>query len=284
MRPSERLTAAFLVALALLAAAGRPPGALELIGTFLAVAAVVVLAARANPVDPARALARDFLPVAIVVAVFLLLEPVIAAVNPTRWDPFFATVDARFLGAVLVGWRGFLGRPDRFTDLVYAAYASYYLLPIVVAVAVRASRPAAFEATVFAILLCLYLSFAGYVLFPTLGPRVPSEAEGSLGGGAVAHAVRAFLRAAERTRLDAFPSGHTAVALVCAAAGARVLRRTAVPLFAWAAAIVFSTVYIQVHYVVDVLAGALLAVLTLAVAPAVARALAGRGGTAALAG
>jgi membrane-associated phospholipid phosphatase len=273
MRPSERLSVGFLLLLAALAVVARPPGALELAAAFAALAAIVVLAARADPRDLPRSLARDFLPVAIVLGVFLLLEPVILAVNPARWDATFATFDARHLGPLVVGWRGFLGRPHGLTDLAYAAYASYYLLPVGVAIAARARRPEAFEPTAFGILLCFYLSFAGYFLFPTLGPRVPPEAEASLGGGLLSDAVRAFLRVAERTRVDAFPSGHTAVALVSAAAGARLFPRAAAPLVAWAAAIVFSTVYIQVHYAVDVLAGAVLAAATLAIAPGAARVL-----------
>jgi membrane-associated phospholipid phosphatase len=86
--------------------------------------------------------------------------------------------------------------------------------------------------------------------------------------------VRAFLHAAEATRLDAFPSGHTAASLVTAAMAARAFPRATPLLLAWAGAIVFATVYIHVHYAVDILAGALLAAATLAVAPAASRALA----------
>jgi membrane-associated phospholipid phosphatase len=96
-----------------------------------------------------------------------------------------------------------------------------------------------------------------------------------LGGGAVAHAVRAFLRAAEATTLDAFPSGHTALSLVPAALGTRLFPRQAPLLWAWAAAVIFATVYIQVHYVADVVAGVALALAALALAPGLHRAMGG---------
>ena len=149
---------------------------------------------------------------------------------------------------------------------------SYYALPILVAVLARRRGPAAYEAAAVPILLAFYLSYAGYLAFPTSGPRVPAADEARLiGGGAISAAVRAFLRFAESTKLDAFPSGHTAVALVSAAAGARLAPRLGPALFAWAAAIVFSTVYVHVHYAVDVVAGVALAALALLAARALTR-------------
>ncbi len=56
-----------------------------------------------------------------------------------------------------------------------------------------------------------------------------------------------------------FPSGHAATSFACAATLARfVPRRVAVLLYALAALIAFSRVYVGVHYPLDVLAGALL--------------------------
>ncbi len=275
LRPSERLTAAFLAALAIAALLGRPPAAAAAL-VLLALAAATVLLARAAPTSAAGALVRDFLPIAVVIAVYMLLEPVIVGLNARRWDPFFSALDARWFPALLPAWRSAFGRAPAFTDLVYVAYVSYYTLPIAVAVLAHRRGAAAFEGAVLAIVLAFYASFAGYLLFPTSGPRLaPADEARILGGGAISDAVRAFLHHAERTRLDAFPSGHTAVALVSAAAGVRVAPRLALALLAWAGAIVFSTVYIHVHYVVDVLAGIVLAAAAVAGAPLVGRALAG---------
>ncbi|HET8540248.1 MAG TPA: phosphatase PAP2 family protein [Anaeromyxobacter sp.] len=276
MRPSERLTTLFLAAVTVLAIVGRPPSpvaALEL----LALAVATVLLARAAPKSRAGALLRDLFPIATVVAVFMLLEPVIVGVNPRRWDAYFSGFDARWFPTLVPAWRNAFDRAPAFTDLVYLAYVSYYALPIAVALLARRRGPGAYEGAVLAILLAFYGSFAGYVLFPTSGPRLsPADEARVVGGGAASEAIRAFLRVAERTRLDAFPSGHTAIALVSAAVGGRIARRHAAALLLWALAVVFSTVYVHVHYVVDVVAGAALAAAALAVAPAVGRALARR--------
>jgi undecaprenyl-diphosphatase len=65
------------------------------------------------------------------------------------------------------------------------------------------------------------------------------------------------------TALDvSFPSGHAATAFAGATALYRFLPRRAVPLYLLAAAVAWSRVYVGVHYLSDVLAGAALGVAT----------------------
>lgn len=264
MRASERLTFAAALGLAALTAVLRPDGTALRLTVFIALAAATVLLARA-PARGAVRLLRDWLPVAVVLAVFLLLQPLIEAAVPWRLDAALAAFDARHLDGVVAAWRGAFGRPAAFTDAVYVAYFSYYLLPLTSAAIGWRRGEAAFGTVVFPLLLCFYLTFLGYLLLPASGPRLPSEAEAYvLGGGALSRAVRAFLHAAEATTLDAFPSGHSAVAVIAATFGGRLAGRTgAAALWLWAAAVVFSTVYIHVHYAVDVLAGLALAALVI---------------------
>jgi membrane-associated phospholipid phosphatase len=280
MRGSERLSALALLLLSAAAAAAavRVPEAGTRLLALLALLGAVLALARTGAREGPLGLARDFAPVAMVVAIFMLLQPLIVALNPLRYDEALAAADARWFGPLASAWRGALGRPDWFTDLVYVAYWSFYLLPLAVVAAARRWRgPEVFEQVAFAILLAFYLSYLGYFLWPASGPRVPHADEAAvLGGGAVAGAIRAFLRAAEATTLDAFPSGHTALAVVPAALGTRHFPRWGPLLWAWAAAVVFATVYIQVHYVADVVGGAALGLATLALAPGLQGWLAGR--------
>ena len=57
--------------------------------------------------------------------------------------------------------------------------------------------------------------------------------------------------------VDAFPSEHTLVSLLILGYGWRLLPRWRLPLSLLVGAILFSTVYLSYHYVVDVVAGAL---------------------------
>jgi membrane-associated phospholipid phosphatase len=271
VRASERLTFCAALVLSVITLWVRPEGGLLRLVIFAAIAAVTLLFARA-PRDGGNFL-RDWLPVGVVIAVFLLLQPIIEAAVPWRLDSTLAACDARYLAWLVAAWRGAFGRPAAFTDAIYLAYFSYYLLPIAVAAVAWGRDPEAFERTVFALLLGFYLTFLGYLLLPASGPRLPASDEvHQLGGGSISDAVRAFLHAAESTTLDAFPSGHTAIAVISGVFGSCLLGRgAATALWAWAGAIVFATVYINVHYAVDVVAGLALAVLVLAICPRPAR-------------
>jgi membrane-associated phospholipid phosphatase len=263
VRPSERLTLVAALLLAAVTAAVRPEGGPERLAVFLSIAASTLLLARA-PHGGARFL-RDWLPVVVVLATFLLLQPIIEAAVPWRLDAALAAFDERYLSWLVGPWHDAFSRPTAFTDTIYLAYVSYYLLPIAVAAAAWRRGPEAVERTFFALLLGFYLTFLGYLLLPASGPRLEvAEEARRLGGSAISEAVRAFLRAAESTTLDAFPSGHTTIALISGVFGSRLLGRgTAAMVWAWAAGVMFATVYINVHYAVDVLAGLVLAALVL---------------------
>jgi membrane-associated phospholipid phosphatase len=266
VRPSERLTVGFVLFVAALALALRPDGYIPRVVALLAIAAATALLAR-HSTGP-RTLVRDWLPVVGVLACYMLLQPIIEVSVPWRLDAMLAAIDARYMSGLLEAWRGAFGRPAAFTDAVYVAYLSYYFLPIVAAALAWRRDPQTFEHTVFAVLLSFYLTYLGYLLMPASGPRLdPADEARLVGGGAISEAARLFLRTAEATTLDAFPSGHTTVAVVSAAVGSALCRPVgALALWIWAAAIVFATVYIHVHYVVDIAVGLALAGIVIVIA------------------
>jgi hypothetical protein len=124
-----------------------------------ALLAAVLLLARARGGAPG--LVRDFFPVLVVLAVFSILQPVIEASNPRRYDALFAAADARWLGPLVEAWRAAFGRARLFTDAVYVVYASYYLYPVAICGAARRRGPASLERAIFPLLLAYYLSFVG---------------------------------------------------------------------------------------------------------------------------
>lgn len=203
---------------------------------------------------------HDFSAVLLVPVIFNTLGPIIDCASPGRWDTTFSELDARLVGELPRLWRGLFGRPSWFVDLNSVVYVSYYLLPVVVAVVLyRRHALGEFRRAVFTLTLTFYASYAGYFMFPTVGPRVPPPAESLLIGGSVSAGIRMFVEFAERTRTDAFPSGHTAIALVCLFFAWSTPGRLFAVLLPVVAGIVFSTVYLHYHYVIDVVAGGLLA-------------------------
>jgi membrane-associated phospholipid phosphatase len=72
-----------------------------------------------------------------------------------------------------------------------------------------------------------------------------------------------FLNTLEGIKRDAFPSGHTGIALTVLYLSWRYDRRLFMLFLPCTLSLIFSTVYLRYHYVVDVLAGIALTALTL---------------------
>jgi len=173
----------------------------------------------------------------------------------------FAGMDAQLFGALPALWRGVLGRPAWFTDVTSIAYCGYYVAPVAIGVILYRREPMAnFRTMVFTFVLTFYASYVGYFMFPTVGPRPPISAEPLvIGGAAISDAIRMFINFAERNRTDAFPSGHAAGALVCLYFAWRTSPIVFASFVPVVAGILFSTVYLHYHYVIDLVAGGLLA-------------------------
>jgi membrane-associated phospholipid phosphatase len=268
---------AFLCFLAVVAAA-RHPEPLPVLAGLAALAGVLLGASALRDRFAAARLIHDFYPLPAVIAIFNVAGPLIGAANPARWDGTFAALDQRLFGALVPAWRSALGRPASLTDAASLVYVSYYVVPVAMAVALFVQRRRAeFDQAVFGFIATLLMSYLGYFLFPTTGPRVPSDVAAQvLGGGALSAGVRSFVNFAEVNQLDAFPSGHTALSLVFLAYGWRLTPRWRVPLLLVTAGIIFSTVYLSWHYVVDLVAGAIQALSMVALVPALRRVFGGR--------
>lgn len=152
------------------------------------------------------------------------------------------------------------------TDILQIAYSTYYFIPIVFGILLlRNGQKKEFERSLFLVLLCFYLSYLGYILFPALGPRfsINHLQTVELKGFLIAEDIQNILNRLEGIKRDAFPSGHTGVMLTILYLSFKFHRK-----FFWFVlpvilALIFSTVYCRYHYVVDVLAGMLLTIITI---------------------
>lgn len=254
----DRLALAFIAGFAIITLALHPaPGRHIALLALIAASVVGVAASQRNPTGRR---VHAFFPIAIVVALFESIGPIIAVANPARYDATLARADAACCGSLAEMWRNVLGRPTWLTDLASLAYVSFYFLPIVVAVVLyRRRRSAEFELFATVMVATFLASYVGYLLWPALGPRVPEEHENEvLGGGLTSVAVRALLRSVEGNQLDAFPSGHAAIAMATLCQAWTKMRSARPALLVVVAAILFSTVYLSLHYIVDLIAGAVL--------------------------
>ncbi len=203
-------------------------------------------------------------PVVCVLVIFDSLGWLVHDINPRDIDPYLIRLDYLIFGGYPTVMLESVYSPVA-TDILQLAYASYYFLPISLGVILKLRRrEEEFGKTVFLILLCFYLSYVGYMLFPALGPRYTINHLQSfdLRGAFVAGPLQTLLNDLEGVKRDAFPSGHTAVALVVSGLAYRFHRGFFYVTLPVVGMLIFSTVYCRYHYVVDIIGGILLAVVT----------------------
>ncbi len=199
---------------------------------------------------------------AFVLAIFQAMGLIIKHVRGgVEMDGALAVLDVHLFGSDPTRWMEPALNP--WTTLVLeVCYSSYFFLPVLLAVVVlRQRRYADFLSYAATIVGCFFTTYVGYYLVPAYGPRAYIPYEAPLPFGPVARALYDAIDTLDYIKLNAFPSGHTAVSLVCLA----ILRREDRKL-GWLGAplvlgLILATLAHRYHYLVDVVAGALVALL-----------------------
>jgi membrane-associated phospholipid phosphatase len=260
-----------------------------LIGHAAAIAVVFLIAklgqrARSNSSPSVASLLRGWYPVALIPITYKELTYLIPLVHPRDYDVEMALIDRWLFGVDPTVWLEQITWPI-LTDVLQLSYTTYYFLPIALgAVLWRKRQFDRFHFFVFVVALGFYISYIGYISVPVIGPRflpMIKDAQsfplaGALFDGQLFRAVRDTLDRAEGITRDCFPSGHTELTLLVLYYSRRFHRRTFWLMLPVGSALIFSTVYLRYHYVIDVIAGAACAVGVIAVARPLYRALGGR--------
>lgn len=212
---------------------------------------------------PVASFVHGWYPVALIGIAYKELTYLIPLIHPRDFDSALAAIDHRIFGMHPTVWLERFSWPP-LTEVLQLTYSTYYFLPIVLGVVLwKADSLAKFHFLVFVVVLGFYVSYLGYIAVPAIGPRfLPSIAEAqttSLTGLLFFQPVRRMLDSAEGITRDCFPSGHTELTLLVLYYAWRFHRRTFWWLLPFGVGIVFSTVYLRYHYVVDVVAGVLAA-------------------------
>jgi membrane-associated phospholipid phosphatase len=204
-------------------------------------------------------------PVFSILVMFESLEKIVHHINPRDIDPLLIRLDYMLFGGYPTVMLEKIMSP-LLTDILQVAYTSYYFLPITLGVVLMIKKEnRSFEHSLFMIMLCFYLSYIGYMVTPALGPRYTMHhlQERELEGLFLAGPVQHLLNFLEGIKRDAFPSGHTGVALTVLYLAFLHEKKLFGIFLPVTAALIFSTVYCRYHYVVDVVAGIGLAVITI---------------------
>jgi len=158
------------------------------------------------------------------------------------------------------------------STLLHLAYLSYYFIVAGSTLGLWLSaRRAAAVRTILMIAVTFYICYSTFLLFPVAGPRyLLPLATNAATATPVAVFTQRWLNGGAAWG-TAFPSSHVAAALVAAGMAFKGWRRLGWLLYPAAALLTLGTVYGQLHYATDALAGLMLAVLVLGLESRVGR-------------
>ena len=258
-------TLACLGALAgVLAAAGRlaAPGPILLrySAMTVGVGAIAVLARRLDRLPRPLRIVVDFYPIAFIPLLYESLGPLIASSRGRARDDLLIAADRALFGRDATLWLERFVRPF-WNDFFAIAYLSYYFIAIALGAVlwVRRDKTVA-RRFIFTLTVCYLASYAGYFLVPALGPRVAVTHAIQVADTPIAREIARTLDRLEHTKYDVFPSGHTMIAVTVLLVSFQRARAMFWVLLPVAGCLIASTVYCRYHYVVDLIAGTVLAI------------------------
>jgi len=291
LRPVDALTIVFLLLLTgfFPVVAGLNGEALLLFAANAAIAAGILGLAAAHASSPGNrplSLARSFYPVPMIFIAFKEVHVVIQSMQQTMqrgdFDAAFIAIDRWLFGADPTVWMSRFSHPA-LTELLQVSYTSYYFIMIALGVELYRRDPGGmFSNVIFCITYGFFLSYAGYIAFPGVGPRFTLHDFGSMNielpGLFITDFLREAINAGESipanaanplalAQRDVFPSGHTQMTLLTIFFSWKYRVRSRHVITILGTLLILSTVYLRYHYVVDLAGGALFAALTLLTAP-----------------
>jgi membrane-associated phospholipid phosphatase len=204
---------------------------------------------------------RYWYPAVLIPPIFRELANLVHPINPVDIDPQLIAIDFALFGVHPTVWLEQVTVPW-LTEYMQLAYVTYYFLPFIVAAPLYRQRQLRqFRMLLCALMLGYYGSYLLYFLTPARGPRfyLADAQTIPLQGWMFTSFCQRALDVLEGVQRDAFPSGHTAVALIALVMVARYRRHWSPILLITVVSLLISTVYLRYHYVIDVLAGILFA-------------------------
>lgn len=251
--------------------APRQPGGLLRLAVAAGLLLVLALSLKLRPRPPLVQALREVLPFLTCILIYTNLHDTIGFVNPRDIHHLLDGLDRALFGVAPVLWAEQFITPAR-TEVMSLLYLNFFwIAPSTSVILLFRGRWRAFRATTLAIVVCFYLGYLLYVVFPAAPPRLVLvyEFKRSLRGYPMLFSnlsARAFNLLPVDSRA-AFPSLHAAVSLVALVCAWRELRRWFWVLLPFVLGLWASTIYLRHHFVVDLLAGWALAPVALWAAP-----------------
>lgn len=246
-------------------------GGVVRLGVATAFLAILALVQRLRPEARATRLLREVVPFLTCVLIYTNLHDTIGFVNPNDVHWQLVAIDQWLFGVQPCVWTERFITPFR-TELMTFLYVNFvWIAPGTPLVLLAARRWREFRAATLGVVVCFYLGYFLYVVFPAAPPRLVLVAQFTKN----LYGYPQFFSSLQNEALSllpidsraAFPSLHAAVSLVALVYAWRFVRSWFWILLPFAVGLWISTVYLRHHYVIDLVAGWALAPLATWLAP-----------------
>jgi membrane-associated phospholipid phosphatase len=247
-----------------------PGGVVRLAVTVVLLAALAAALRRWPGAGVVRGL-RETVPLLACFLIYTNLHDTIGFVNPHDVHHYLVALDGMIFGVQPCVWAERFITPAR-TDVMQVLYFNFFwIAPSTSLILLGQRRWPEFRAATFGVIVCFFLGYALYVVFPAAPPRLVLvyEFTKNLRGypGAISNlSAQAFSLLPVDSRA-AFPSLHAAASLVALVYARRYLRWWFWALLPFVLGLWASTIYLRHHYFVDLVGGWLLAPAAVWVAP-----------------
>jgi membrane-associated phospholipid phosphatase len=208
---------------------------------------------------PTLTVFRDFLPFLLALVFYERLHDLTPRLRPEVVDGALVAIDRALFGVDVTVWLDRFATPW-LTRWMVICYLSYFFATAILACLIYwAGERALFRDFLVSLTVATMIGYVGYLLVPAVGPYLYQKAlfRGRLPGGGLALTERmiASVDALKGVARDCFPSlhtTHTTVVLVFAWRFRRAVFWAYLPI---AIGLYVSTLYLRMHYAVDVAAG-----------------------------
>jgi membrane-associated phospholipid phosphatase len=240
----------------------------QAVAYFFLLSILVVFMRIAYGVKNILAVLRDWLPFFVCIFIYNLLHSFINVINPTDRHELLIKIDYFLFGVHPTVWLERFIHPS-LTDYLSWVYLFYFLfLPYLAVVLYFKKKFFDFRNLILTSVVCFYAGYSGYLMVPALGPWITQENLYSVNlDGSVAEGILfPFIETSSILR-DSFPSLHTAVMTIVLVFAYRYESKVFWLMLPFGLSLFISTVYLRQHYVIDLIAGWLLAALCIYLVP-----------------
>lgn len=229
----------------------------------LGVISLLILIIQDAKIHAFKQVLRRYYIVPLLPLIFSFLHFYVPRVHPDFFDPILIDIDYFIFSFHPTLEIEKLYHPWILT-ICQLSYSTYYFLPFPLAFTLlKRGRMQDFYYYAFILITAFYISYMGYLLFPAVGPRIflRDYYQYHPAVNSLIAQVQSALNYLENVQFDAFPSGHTLITLLIIFF--QYYHKTSYRhwMLFNGAILIFSTVYLQYHYVIDVMSGSLLAVI-----------------------